>query len=187
MVLQIYQAAYLTCIERGSARYRGHFFFQGQNPPHGGIISYYLKSTPRTQVQLEIYDISGYLNRTVILPSETGINRYIWNMQFDPTPLQQGVFSLRNKIAKVSSNEERQRVISSARSRLSNLVGTQREREFLEQTLQQFASGGRRFRRGRGGQAQGFVIVRINVDSQICTSSITIRPDPILKKGRIIN
>ena len=119
-------------------------------------VSYYLKSTPRTQVQLEISDISGYLNRTVILPSETGINRYIWNMQFDPTPLQQGVFSLRNKIAKVSSNEERQRVISSARSRLSNLVGTQREREFLEQTLQQFASGGRRFRRGRGGQAQGF-------------------------------
>lgn len=177
-------------IRRGAARYRGHFIFRGQNPPNNAIISYYLKSTPQTKVQLEISDISGYLKRTVILPGEAGINRYIWNMQFDPTPLQQGVFNLRNEIAEARSNEERQRVISSARSRLYNLVVNQREHEFLEQTLQQFASGGRGRRRGEVGQAQGFdaepgeYIVKMTVSSQTYTSTITIRPDPILKEGK---
>jgi hypothetical protein len=60
----------------------------------------------------------------------------------------------------------------------------------LEQTLQQFASGGRGRRRGEVGQAQGFdaepgeYIVKMTVNSQTYTSTITIRPDHILKEGK---
>ena len=166
----------------------GDFMFRGQNPPDDLVISYYLKSTPRTIVQLEISEKSGYLKRTVGVPSEPGINRYLWDMKFDPTPLQQELFKLRNELIKAESDEKRQRIISGARTKLENLIVIEKERELLERTLQQYAISGPRIRRFRSGEKPqgldadpGEYIVKMSVNGRILTNTIIIRRDPLLE------
>jgi len=176
-------------IERGTDYYRGNFLFRGQNRPDGAVISYYLKSSPQTKVQLEIAEISGYLKRVVTVPGETGINKYLWDMKFDPTPLQRELFNLRNEIMKAGSSEERQRIIEGARSKLKSLVVIEKERELLEKTLQQLATLSPRFRPRAGEQPQGFdvdpgeYLVKMTVNDRTYTKTITIRRDPLLEGG----
>ena len=74
-------------ISRGFGNWRGDFFFRGENPPSGANIHYYLKSEPRDEILLEISDITGRFKHTAVVSPEPGINRYNWNMRFDPPQL----------------------------------------------------------------------------------------------------
>jgi photosystem II stability/assembly factor-like uncharacterized protein len=58
--------------------------FRGANPSPGTAISYYLKSTPSTDVKITITDYSGKLVRDVTGTKEVGINRVQWNMRGNP-------------------------------------------------------------------------------------------------------
>ena len=83
----------------------------GQNPPDGAIINYYLKEKSSTPIVLEIYDSSNKLVRRYasddkplpvdenklrfptywirppqILPNETGMQRFVWNLQYANPP-----------------------------------------------------------------------------------------------------
>jgi len=85
---------------------RGHMFFAGENPPYipkredivraklisGGLINYYLKSTSREDVVLEITDIADKFKRHLPASKEAGINRVLWDFRFDPTPEQRKRF-----------------------------------------------------------------------------------------------
>ncbi len=86
----------------------------GDNPPPGAIIDYYFKTAPKDEVKLEIFDGKGKLVRTLsskekkeseqppewpdqvkevtTIPAEAGMNRYAWNMRWEPPVKIPGAF-----------------------------------------------------------------------------------------------
>ena len=85
-------------VSRGGQR--GHFWFAGENPPtvintsslpragfaNQGLIHYYVGEPSTDSLELEISDLSGRHFRKVKLPAEAGIQRYTWDLKFDPVP-----------------------------------------------------------------------------------------------------
>ena len=96
-------------------RSRGGGFFRprgavGANPPGGVIIDYSLKSAPKGDITLEILDAKGQLVRKYsskkpkqegesegsfmrgnpALPKKAGLNRFVWNMQYEPPQIVPG-------------------------------------------------------------------------------------------------
>ncbi len=85
----------------------------GQNPPNGAVIDYYLKAKPQ-QLSLEILDESGQVVRKFTnaqkpeieenqffgaapprrLPSEAGMNRFVWDLRHEPIEDVPGLFTL---------------------------------------------------------------------------------------------
>jgi len=57
----------------------------GQNPPYGGSINFYLKSTPPGGAKIDIVDASGKVVRTMMGPAQAGVNRVWWDLRFPPT------------------------------------------------------------------------------------------------------
>lgn len=77
----------------------------GENPPHGALISYYLKSAPKGEVTLQILDSSGAVVREFSnldkkgpptppewpdlvppeekIPAEAGMNRFGWDLRYE--------------------------------------------------------------------------------------------------------
>jgi photosystem II stability/assembly factor-like uncharacterized protein len=77
----------------------------GENPPHGALISYYLKSAPKGEVTLQILDSSGAVVREFSnldkkgpptppewpdlvppeekIPAAAGMNRFSWDLRYD--------------------------------------------------------------------------------------------------------
>ncbi len=85
-------------VSRGATR--GHKLFMGRNPlaidqrPPGNSpaqletsasITYYLARAPRGAVSVEIADLTGENRFTTEIPGTPGVNRYFWNLRFDPT------------------------------------------------------------------------------------------------------
>lgn len=65
--------------------------FQGQNPPRGAIISYYLKDKPdpKTPVKMQIFDAEGKLVVNINnFPKEKGVNRVVWGMTHEGARLR---------------------------------------------------------------------------------------------------
>lgn len=85
-------------VSRGGQR--GHFWFAGENPPtikntgslpragfdSQALIHYYVGKSSTDSLELEISDLSGRHFRKVKLPCEAGIQRYTWDLKFDPVP-----------------------------------------------------------------------------------------------------
>jgi photosystem II stability/assembly factor-like uncharacterized protein len=79
---------------------RGHFWFAGENPPsikndgslpragfsHQALIHYFVGKTSGDSLDLEISDLAGQQVRKVKLPAQMGIQRYAWDLRFDPKP-----------------------------------------------------------------------------------------------------
>jgi photosystem II stability/assembly factor-like uncharacterized protein len=86
----------------------------GENPPAGAILYYYLKSSPKDEVKLEILDAQGNLVKAYsslkgdeelgpsewpdvqrlseVLPTEAGLNRTVWNLRQDDPAKIPGAF-----------------------------------------------------------------------------------------------
>ena len=86
----------------------------GDDPPLGAIIDYYFRSAPTDEVKLEILDSSGKLVRSLsskenkqdeqppewpdqlrevtTIPAAAGMNRYAWNMRWEPPVRIPGAF-----------------------------------------------------------------------------------------------
>ena len=60
--------------------------FRGNNPVPGTAVTYYLKSTPTTDVKITISDYAGRVVRNITGTKEIGINRVQWNLRADPPP-----------------------------------------------------------------------------------------------------
>ena len=54
---------------------------QGDNPPYGASIHYYLESKPESEVKVTILDGQGGVVETVDGPSQVGINRVWWDLR----------------------------------------------------------------------------------------------------------
>ena len=58
--------------------------FAGENPPVGAMISYYLKSQPAGEVNIEILDAAGKLVRRFRrVADEAGVQRVVWDLRYD--------------------------------------------------------------------------------------------------------
>ncbi|HET6843788.1 MAG TPA: glycosyl hydrolase [Candidatus Angelobacter sp.] len=86
----------------------------GDNPPPGVILDYYFKTAPRDEVKLEIFDSAGKLVRglsskekkgaeqppewpdqvkeVTTIPAGEGMNRYAWNLRWEPPVKIPGAF-----------------------------------------------------------------------------------------------
>lgn len=86
----------------------------GDNPPPGAIFDYYFKTAPKDEVKLEIFDSAGKLVRSLssrekkeaeqppewpdqikevtTIPAATGMNRYAWNLRWEPPVKIPGAF-----------------------------------------------------------------------------------------------
>ncbi|MDE3172881.1 MAG: hypothetical protein KGN74_07395, partial [Gemmatimonadota bacterium] len=66
---------------------QGQKAWRGQNPPAGALITYYLKTQPRDEVDLTVTDQSGaVVHRARRISDDAGINRVAWDLHFDPAP-----------------------------------------------------------------------------------------------------
>jgi photosystem II stability/assembly factor-like uncharacterized protein len=58
--------------------------YAGENPPNGAIISYYLKSQPAGEVNIEVATASGaVVRRFRRVPDDAGVNRMVWDLRYD--------------------------------------------------------------------------------------------------------
>jgi hypothetical protein len=86
----------------------------GDNPPPGAIIDYYFRTAPKDEVKLEIFDAGGKLVRSLsskekkgseqppewpdqvkevtTIPAAAGMNRYAWNLRWEPPVKIPGAF-----------------------------------------------------------------------------------------------
>jgi photosystem II stability/assembly factor-like uncharacterized protein len=86
----------------------------GDDPPLGAILDYYFKTAPKDEVKLEIFDSSGKLVRglsskekkefeqppewpdqikeVTTIPAAAGMNRYAWNLRWEPPVKIPGAF-----------------------------------------------------------------------------------------------
>ena len=71
--------AWLTDRQR-SQQIGGQRIFQGENPPRGTAIAYYLKSAVSGDVRITIADATGRAIRTLDGTTHAGINRVQWNL-----------------------------------------------------------------------------------------------------------
>ena len=62
----------------------GQRTWAGQNPPNGAMISYYLKSQPVGEVDIEIATASGaVVRRFRRVPDDAGVNRITWDLRYE--------------------------------------------------------------------------------------------------------
>lgn len=86
----------------------------GENPPAGALVDYYLASSPKGAVTMEIVDAKGNIVRhlssaksnkveqppewpdqvhpTDILPAQQGVNRFVWDLRYDDPAQIPGAF-----------------------------------------------------------------------------------------------
>jgi hypothetical protein len=86
----------------------------GDDPPLGAILDYYFKTAPKDEVKLEIFDSAGKLVRSLssrekkeaeqppewpdqikevtTIPASAGMNRYAWNLRWEPPVKIPGAF-----------------------------------------------------------------------------------------------
>ena len=58
---------------------------QGENPPYGASLNYYLKAAAAAPVKISILDGSGKVVRTLEGPKDKGINRVWWDLRSEPS------------------------------------------------------------------------------------------------------
>jgi hypothetical protein len=173
-------------ISRGGSR--GDFLFGGENPPRGAAVNYYIGAGVTGKVDIEIVDVTGENKRTYSVDAAEGINRIMWDMSFDPT--EQEVERL---ISRLPRQIERMmdRVSSKDRKRLEEIgeeiekagVDVDKINELMGEMFELAGYGSRRGGALRGDSApSGVYLVKMTVNGNTYSSSITLRDDPLLKK-----
>ena len=151
-------------ISRGGSR--GQFLFRGENPPRGAMISYYLGASAK-DARLTIADWDNEQKLEVELKDQSGINKYLWQFQFNPPELNKKEKELFDKYTKATEREERRK------------IGNQL-RESLEKRGQKFAGINRRTQKLNNIPAEpGVYKVTLMVNAKSVTKSLTVRTDPM--------
>ncbi len=150
-------------ISRGGSR--GQFLFQGENPPRGAAISYFLGADVK-EAKLTISDWKGEQTISVELKDQTGINKYLWPFQFNPPELSEEEKVLFEKFLKATEWEERREI-------------NDQLRESLEKRGQKFAGINWREKKLNNIPAEpGTYKVKLTVNGISLTKSLTVRSDP---------
>ncbi len=153
----------------------GAYYFQGQNPTRNAVINYYLGPNATGEVTIEISDRQANNPRTrrYITRATPGINKLEWDMRFSPAP-------------------------PTTRTNAPDDDDDDKTFPIAQQTPPGGARGGPQ-RGSRGGAGRGFGArggaaagaggdtaqpgvykITLTLNNKTYTSSITIRPDPML-------
>jgi len=63
--------------------HRGDVFYQGENPPNGAIIDYYLReAVAKNEISLVVQDMSGEVIRKLRPDTSAGIQRIVWDGRY---------------------------------------------------------------------------------------------------------
>jgi predicted RNA-binding protein YlxR (DUF448 family) len=172
---------------------RGNLYFAGENPPTDALIHYYLKEKPSGPVNIEITDATGKLKTTFTGKNAgAGINRVMWDMQFDPDPdrLKARLSSMRQMMERMLQRteveEEVKKKVKKALEQLKQEGLTYREAMAIQSSAYEALGFGRRggFRgRGRGMGSNvavpGSYAVKLTVNGKTYTGTISVRRDPM--------
>jgi hypothetical protein len=172
---------------------RGNLFFQGENPPAGVAINFYLKDKPSGPANIEITDSTGTLKTTYSLKdAEAGISRLMWDMQFDPPAdqLEQTFTQMQNRMNMILQRSEveeaAKKVIKKVQEQLKQPGLTYREAMDIQRKAYEALGfgGGRGFRggfgRGRGAAEPGIYAVKLTANGKTYTGNVSVRRDPML-------
>ncbi|MEE8377783.1 MAG: hypothetical protein V3R45_05390 [Candidatus Aminicenantaceae bacterium] len=176
---------------------RGNLFFEGENPPNGATISFYLKDKSAGPITLEITDATGALKTTYTLKDvEAGISRLMWDMRFDPSPDQMKrsltqMQTMMDRILDRPEVEEAQKnTVKKALEQLKQSGMGYREAQAIQRKAFETIGfgGGRGFRgMGRGGGAAaaepGIYGVKLTVNGNVYSGKVSVRRDPKLTGG----
>jgi photosystem II stability/assembly factor-like uncharacterized protein len=171
---------------------RGDLYFAGENPPTDALIHYYLKEKPSGPVSIEITDATGKLKTTFsVKNAEAGINRLMWDMQFDPTPKQLSprLSNMRRMMERILQRPEveaeAKKTVKKALEQINKKGITYREAMAIQsRAYEAIGFGGRggfrgRGRMGSGGAVPGSYAVKLTVNGKSYTGTISIRQDPM--------
>jgi photosystem II stability/assembly factor-like uncharacterized protein len=175
---------------------RGNLYFAGENPPMGAMINFYLKDKPTGPVNIEITDATGNLKTTfAVKDAGAGINRLMWDMQFDPTPqqLKQSLTQMQQMMDRILGRpeveEEPKKIVKKALEELKQEGLTYREAMAIQRkAYEAIGFGGfMRYRgRGRGVGAMvaepGTYAVKLTFNGKTYAGTISVRKDPMLQE-----
>ena len=172
---------------------RGNLFFAGENPPIGACVNFYLKDKQSNPISVEITDATGELKTTYTLKdAKAGINRLMWDMQFDPpaSQMKQRITMIRQMMDRILQRPE---VEEDARKTVEKALEDLNQkdlgyREAMEiQSKAYEAIGYSRFMRFRGRGAGATVAapgtygIKLTVNGKTYTGKILVRRDPMLE------
>jgi len=184
---------------------RGHQLFMGRNPlsmsqvdpsnspsqiQNTATINYYLGKESKDNPVLEITDLANTMKRTVQLKTSPGINRFRWDMRFQPSKEQQqdykrrmeGVF--RQMQEQINKDQKRAfKKLYEKFKKAQTLIDLSRVRR---QLMEEFGSFGMRrssFGQGLRGSAALPETYRLEltVDGRTHSGFVNIRKDPMLE------
>ena len=169
----------------------GSLYYRGENPSRDAAINYYLGPSAKGTVQFEVSDITGTSKWTHSIDAEPGVNRLDWNMFFDPAgeEVEQFLERLNEAIDRFMEEATRaqQRQVRRLQRELERAGSdVPRIREILNELIE-VSDRSYYFRRLtlRGLPAEaGRYLVRMTVDDQTYTGTLTIRRDPMLEKDQ---
>ena len=173
---------------------RGNLYFAGENPPFGAPINFYLKDKPSGPVEVEITDATGNLMTTYSLKdAEAGINRLMWDMQFDPPAeqLKQNLARMQQMMDRILQRpeveEEQKKTVQEALEKLKQPGLTYREAVAIQREAFESMGFGRYMRfRGGFGRGMGAAVaepgtyaVKLKVNGKTYTGTVSVRQDPM--------
>ncbi len=170
---------------------RGNLYFAGENPPDGTAVHFYLREKPVSPIQVEISDPNGNLKTTYeFKEASAGINRILWDMQFDPpesqmkTRISQMQQMMDRIMQRPEVEEEPKLIVQAAMEKLKQPGLSYREAADIQRQAFEaigFGGFGRFGGRGMGAPSAepGTYTVKLTVNGTTYTGSVTVRPDPM--------
>ncbi len=171
---------------------RGNLYFAGENAPRGAAIDFYIKDQPNGPISIEISDAMGS-QKTVfeVKQADVGINRLMWDMQFDPpdSQLKQRLTQMQTMMEQILGRpeveEEQKEIAEKALEELKQEGLTYRQaREIQARAYEAIGFGGGMGFGGRGMGAPaaepGTYVVKLTVNDKTYTGTIAVRQDPML-------
>jgi len=174
---------------------RGNLYFSGENPEEGAVINFYLKEKPSGPIDVEITDVTGKLKTVYnIKDTEAGINRLMWDMEFDPSPeqLKRGIRMMQQMMERILDRPEveeaQKKVVRKALEELKqpglnygDAVAVQMK-AFEEMGFGRFMRYRGRFgRMGAETARTGTYSVKLTVNGKDYFGKVSVRQDPMLE------
>ncbi len=172
---------------------RGNLFFQGENPPDGALIHFYLKDKPKGEATLEITNVTGELKTVYALDDvEPGITRIVWDLRFDPPAktVENMALNLKKMIESALDrpglSEEQKAQLKKALADVDKIGTNFRKYLEIQTRIRSIIAGGMRFYGGFGGRRMGGqtaepgeYLVKLTVGGKTLTGKVEVRLDPI--------
>ncbi|MCP4725809.1 MAG: hypothetical protein GY863_12270 [bacterium] len=191
-------------VSRGATR--GHQLYIGQNPlsmtqippsnsptriRNSATVNFYVRESSGEKIRIEITDLEGNNVSTALVDAAAGVNRYRWNLQFDPTEEEiirfkermEVIFGKLRDVLKVNDLKDRLEEIYREYQKASTVEEFSNVRSKLSREFRGIMSDRRFFGDGlRGMEAgPGVYNVKMTFKGNLYSGTFVIREDPLIK------